>query len=107
MIIIRVELHSAITGQVTELARAAIRNVGGTAERGDYRCETYRGRDTTALNERKCQRVGSVKDHAKQRLHVWYLVARALAAMGYSDKSALQRQELLPLSEGEETYDPT
>lgn len=107
MIIVRVELHSAITGQVTEIARAAICNVGGTAERGDYKCETYRGRDTAALNERRCQRVGNVKDHARQRLHVWYLVARALAAMGYSEASALRQQSLAFDGNPEAAHDST
>ena len=40
MIVVRVELHSAITGQVSELARMNIANIGGTQTKGDYHCET-------------------------------------------------------------------
>lgn len=88
MIIVRVELHSAITGQVTEIARMGIANVGGTRERGDYRCETYRGRDKAALGARRSQRLGHVKNYPRLRIHVWHLVARALAAMNYIETPA-------------------
>lgn len=85
MIIVRVELHSAITGKITELARMAICNVGGTADRGDYSCETFRGRSRTTLDDRRRQRSGSVKGYPRLKIHVWHLVARALAAMNYID----------------------
>ena len=87
MIVVRVELHSAITKRVTELARMTIANAGGTEQRGDYDCQTLRGRDSDALDRsfadsvvtRKCQ----VRGHERLKLHVWNLVAKALAGMGY------------------------
>lgn len=83
MIIVRVELHSAITGQVTELARAHISNIGGTETIRDYETCTLRGRDTAALDRRQVQRTGKVIGHASLALHVWHLVAKALTGMGY------------------------
>lgn len=83
MIIVRVELHSAITGEVTELARARICNIGGTKASGDYRAETLRGRSTETLDKGQVQREAKVLGHARLSLHVWHLVAKALRGMGY------------------------
>src|SRR5690348_5419520 len=50
MIIVRVELWSAITGAKTELARMCIVNDGtGTAARRNYFGKTFRGRSTAQL----------------------------------------------------------
>lgn len=84
MIVVRVELHSALTRQVTELARLHICNVGGTAESGDYEVRTLRGRDTAALDKGIVQRRGRVLRHARLALHVWHLVAKALTSVGYA-----------------------
>jgi hypothetical protein len=84
MIIVRVELLSAITGKHTELARMNICNIGGTESLGDYHCETLRGRNSTDLDQRKINRTGKVSRHRRKELHVWHLVGRALAVMGYA-----------------------
>lgn len=42
MLVVRVELHSAITNKVTDLGTMVIDNVGGTSSRGNYRTRTYR-----------------------------------------------------------------
>jgi hypothetical protein len=90
MIIVRVELHSAITGKVTELARMMIANTGaGSATRGDYTVETYRGRDSVSLAKRIVQRAGAVTNYPRQAIHVWHLVARALHATKYIGAEAL------------------
>ncbi len=83
MIIVSVHLASAITGEVTELARMHICNEGGTQQIGDYGIETLRGRSTADLNRRRVQRTGKVLNHPRLREHVWNLVAKALAATGY------------------------
>lgn len=83
MIVVRVELHSAVTRQVTELARLHIANVGGTETLRDYEVSTLRGRSTAALNAGVVQRRGRVLGHNSPAVHVWHLVAKALAAMGY------------------------
>lgn len=87
MIIVRVELHSAITGEKQELARMMIDNIGGTVTTGNYRARTYRGRDQGSLDAamaiNKVTREGQVLGHRRLALHVWHLVAKALSGMGY------------------------
>lgn len=83
MIVVRVELHSAITGQVTELARMHLCNVGGTRTMGNYSVETFRGRSSADLDKRISQRRGRVMNHARLNDHVWQLVGKALVAVDY------------------------
>lgn len=94
MIVVRVELWSAITGDKTELARMVIDNIGGDQKRGDYRCRSLRGRSADALDKamRKInaggvQREGQVWGHPRLREHVWNLVAKALSGLGYGINS--------------------
>lgn len=88
MIVIRVELHSAITGKVQELARATLCNTGeGSHTVGHYVAATLRGRDRARLDVAQARdqatRRGEVRDWPRLRLHVWNLVAEALSSMGY------------------------
>lgn len=87
MIVVRVELWSAITGQKTELARMTICNVGGTQSLGDYAVATMTGRNHDALTasmvKRRHTRSGSVTGRPRLTEHVWNLVAKGLTAMGY------------------------
>lgn len=84
MIVVRIELHSAITRKVTEIGRMTIANTGGTNERGDYRVTTLRGRSREQLDRGQTTRTGAVTDYPRKAIHVWHLVARALVAMGYA-----------------------
>lgn len=88
MIIVRVELHSAITGEVTELARMHVCNEGGTAELGDYGVSVLRGRSKRALDKHVVQRSGKFGRYPRLKLHVWNLVLCALVAAGYKGTSA-------------------
>ena len=87
MIVIKVELWSAVSGEVSELARMTIDNIGGDRQHGDYRTRTYRGRSAEALHKAMLagtvQREGKVLRHPRLREHVWNLVAKALTGMGY------------------------
>lgn len=91
MIVVRVELWSAITGEKSELARAVISNEGGTAQRGNYLARAMRGRDEAALQKNmidvmrgaKPIHEARVENHARLSEHVWNLVAKSLTAMGY------------------------
>ena len=84
MIVVRVELHSAVTGKVTELARAEIVNDGtGSQSVGHYVASVLRGRSRNQLARGHVQRSVAVRDWPRERLHVWNLVAEALRAMGY------------------------
>jgi hypothetical protein len=80
---VRVELLSARTGDVTELARMHICNVGGTMQLRDYDGETFLGRSTESLNRLAVNRRGAVRGWPSERLHVWFLVAKMLTSMGY------------------------
>ena len=86
MIVVRVELHSAITGKKSELARMIVDNIGGTRQSGNYRCRALRGRSSDALDRREVQREGRVNDYPRLQLHIWNLIARALSSMGYGGK---------------------
>ena len=88
MIVVRVELWSAITHQKTELARMHIINDGtGGTKRRNYRVETLRGRSALAFNRRVVQRAARVIDWPSNAIHVWNLVAEALKEMGYGKGS--------------------
>lgn len=91
MIVVRVELHSAINGEITELARMIIANDGtGTTATGQYYGVTLHGRSKeqldAALKAKRVTRRGHVEDYPRQALHVWHLVGRMLANMGYASK---------------------
>ena len=84
MIVVRVELWSAVSGEKSELARMWIDNVGGTQSLGDYRVRTLRGRKASDfVGTPKVQREGQVNRHPRLKQHVWNLVAKALGAMEY------------------------
>lgn len=89
MIVVKVELHSARSGEVTELARMNICNAGmsdSTPAVCDYKAETLRGRSAEDLNKQVKQRTAVVYGHRRVALHVWVLVCKALIAMGYDKK---------------------
>ena len=87
MIVVRIELHSAVTRKVTEIGRMTIANIGGTDERGDYRVATNLGRSAAQLDRNQVTRCSEVHNYPRQTIHVWHLVARALIAMGYAGKA--------------------
>ncbi|OGT54679.1 MAG: hypothetical protein A3E01_10025 [Gammaproteobacteria bacterium RIFCSPHIGHO2_12_FULL_63_22] len=87
MIVVRVELWSARTGQKTELARMELANdETGTTQKRNYLVRTLRGRSTAALNRGQAQRNATVKEWPAEAVHVWNLVAVALGAMGYGGR---------------------
>ena len=85
VIVVRVELWSAVTGKQTELARMHICNDGTNANvrLGNYTGETFRGRSTEQLNRRTVSKAGHLVNFPRHQLHIWNLVARMLANMGY------------------------
>lgn len=88
MLVVRVELWSAVTGEKTEIARSYIANIGGSHDLGDYEIVTFRGRDAKALDRKTVQRRAFVRQHPRLRDHVWTLVAKALVACGYLKESS-------------------
>lgn len=87
MIVVRVELWSARTGQKSELARMHICNDEETTlqnpRRGSYNGESFVGRSSQDLDRKRVSKSGRVTDFPRHDLHVWNLVARMLKAMGY------------------------
>lgn len=79
MLIVKVELHSAITHKITEIARLRIYNdVSGTKEFGNYIVEGY-DEDQEFFGQRK------ITGHPRLAAHVLNLVAKAIRALGHGD----------------------
>lgn len=87
MIVVRVELWSAIDGRKTELARMHIANDGqatiANPRLGDYQGETFVGRDAATLDKGRVSKRGAVRGWRRHDFHIWNLVAAMLADMGY------------------------
>lgn len=81
MILVRVELHSATTGQVKELARMQISNTGKNKNHpieGDYTMKIFKSPKFQAVIRR-----GELFRHRRQSHSVWSLVGKSLRAMRY------------------------
>lgn len=85
MIVVKVELWSAVTGQKTELARMEIANEGTHQNplRGDYVARALIGRSTVQLDRRTTKTTTQIANWPRTQKHVWNLVSAALAKMGY------------------------
>lgn len=77
MLIIKIELHSAITHKVTEIGRMAVRNDGGDGTRDNYGAAICKpgSQDYDNASHR-----GYVKEHLRGPQHVWSLVYQAIGA---------------------------
>lgn len=96
MILVRIELHSAVTGQASEIGRMVICNDGtGSPKRGNYSVALGRRgiTDTRAILAAP-QRRGEVKLFPRVSLSVWVLVARALKAIGIERFADFYEKEL-------------
>jgi hypothetical protein len=104
LIVVKIELHSAVDGLVEEIGRMYIANVGGTCIRGDYAAAVCRRGSTEQPRELslasaadptisatrqeayrrqaeyqpKAARVGEVLDYPRLSYNVWRLVCRAV-----------------------------
>lgn len=82
MLVVKIELHSAIDGTIKEIGTMLIDNIGGTMERGDYRVRV--GKKNHAGNIlkvwKKPGRTAHVLDYPRLSYNVWRLVSRALRA---------------------------
>lgn len=86
MIVVRVELWSARTGEKTELARMEITNNDGMTKPRpirNYLARTLRGRKASDFARRTKQRSCAIDGFPATRLHIWNLVAAALTKMEY------------------------
>lgn len=109
MIVVKVELHSAVTGDVTELGRMVIANDAsqGNGPVGDY--DVYLGRKGQTSFEliKKPQRKGKVLGHRRWALSVWRLVSKALHEIGHGagKRYPLEPEPLEDPGEDERRYD--
>jgi len=92
MIVVKVELHGAMSGRVTELGRMLIGNMGdATGSRGDYEARVLRRRAThlgkvgevgdspfIQWKDAPVTRTGEVKNYPRLSYNIWRLVLRAL-----------------------------
>lgn len=101
MIIVSVQLLSAVDGRHEEIARMEICNMGtGTYRSGNYSAETLRGRSTQDFARRTRQRIAYVNGHPRIREHVWNLVAKALRNLRYGgDWNAAEEVEISGVSD--------
>lgn len=85
MLVVKVELHSAITGQITELYRMIIANdATGSKDVGNYEIRTgKKGCQDNRKVYHKPSRHGVVRGHRRLTEHVWKLVAKALDSAGF------------------------
>jgi hypothetical protein len=83
VIVVKVELHSAQTGKVSEIGRMTITNNGsGTPKLGNYRVFLYR-RGTPGKPPQDVLRTGHIESHPRLNKSVWVLVVKALKAVGF------------------------
>lgn len=99
MIVVKVELHSAITGQITLLGSAIISNVGTTLDGkyGDYDVVVSRKSDAEDLQKvfTKPLRRGHIKHHPRLAQNVWRLVLKSIASAFSEEKVVLPDDEAL------------
>ena len=96
MLIVRIELHSAVTGQVTTIATGKIVNTGtGSPTQGNYRIEL---RDAAGRK----WKTGHIEGFPRKRLLGWDLLYRALEKL-VGNRNRLQICALVcDLSSGEQ-----
>lgn len=86
MIVVKIELHSAITSKITLLGKMVICNDGESEDpkRGHYKAYVLRKRDAGSdIRVRylaDATRYGRVRDYPRLSYAVWRLVLRALRA---------------------------
>jgi hypothetical protein len=79
MIVVKIELHSAIDHTVSEIGRMYIVNTGfGTVELADYHVEIMK--KGVQSQSGAIWKVGYVTGHARKHLSVWTLVVKAIGA---------------------------
>jgi len=72
MLVVKIELHSAVTGRVTTIATGTICNTGtGSPTQGNYRIEL---RDAAGRKWKS----GHIEEFPRKRLLTWDLLYRAL-----------------------------
>ena len=95
MIVVSIELQSAITGKIKTLGRMIIGNTGGTGKRGDYTVRVGNKKDVNDLAKvfNKPQREGTVKDYPRLSYNVWRLISRAILAAFPEERKGIKSEK--------------
>jgi hypothetical protein len=94
MLIIKIELHSAVTGQITTIAIGTIVNTGtGNPTLGNYRIEL---RDAAS----RVWKTGHIEGFPRKRLIAWDLLYRALKKLVESRNSTSALVAVANVSKG-------
>lgn len=107
MIVVKIELWSAVTHEVSEIGRMYIANDGsGTVDRGDYSVAVCRRGNTEPPRElipdpmgKPAARLAGVKDYPRLAYNVWRLIARAVHAAFPEEAKRAKRDERTLLDE--------
>ena len=80
MIVVTIDLYSAVTRKKKCLGTMIIANVGGTKHRGDYDVRVAHGRDAGNIRAawERPHRVAEVVNYPRLSYSVWRLVSRAI-----------------------------
>ena len=98
MLVVKIELHSAVTGKITTLATGKIVNTGrGTPTRGDY-VAVFRD-----ANGRQWK-TSTVEDFPRKRLLAWDLLYRALAKVVGARNTTPKTSAVGGFRDGEATH---
>lgn len=97
MLIITIDLYSAVTGKRKNLGTLMIANDGtGTNSRGNYYAHAFRaGTELKELRNKKPIRKSKILNYPRLTAPVWSLIAEALKGMGYGLKNKSEKQEKL------------
>ncbi len=96
MLVVKVELHSAIGGKIETIGQMVIDNIGGDTKRGNYRVRVMRKSSAMiSMLRGKVQpaRAGEVFDYPRQSYSVWRLVFRALAECYPEEKNYIREAD--------------
>jgi hypothetical protein len=77
MLVVKLELHSAVTGQTTEIGRCVIMHDDDVSNPDIGNYDVVVNSNAYSTNG-ALQRTGKVKDYPRRTLNVWRLVLRAL-----------------------------
>ncbi len=84
MIVVNVDLVSAVTGETTSLNRLVIVNKSGGGKKRDYLVRSFRkGYDLRHGLSQGVNRTGEVLGHPSDRVSVLTLLRKSLEEMGY------------------------
>lgn len=80
MIVVKIELHSAVTKKITLLGSMIIHNTSGGGKLRDYGVKVARKPDAADLPKqfKNPQRIGEVLRYPAEAYNVWRLVSRAI-----------------------------